>query len=242
MRRDCDHFARPISDAARIVRAMLPRHSFQLEELVQIGWEKTLRYLPDDTSTTLVFVAAKHAMMNAHDRWRQRSRARDASGRQVRRGGDAPQVAEWHHWMSQVPPPPIELLIDVKRALEASRAKEIEAWVLTRWEESTFPEAAEALRCDRHTVMRRARRVDDRITPVAGDQVTRRGRVLTHSPKHDERRRRYAELRALGMGSREAARAATTLNKYSIAIRRFGVASPELRPLAKCGSTRAEAT
>lgn len=162
-----EDFARPISDAARIVRAMIPRHSLDLEDLVQVGWEKTLRYLAgqESVSPTLVFVAAKLAMLNAHEQWMQKAWIRNASGNRVRRG-EAPALTEWQEWQRAHPTPPIEALIDVYRALLRARDEDRSAWQ-ARWAGYTVREAGEAQQCRAQTIVARSERVDSRLRRLA---------------------------------------------------------------------------
>lgn len=161
-----ESYARPISDAARIVRSVLPKHAFDLDELVQIGWEKVLRYKPDPASPTLVFVAAKLAMLNAYDRWIRREWRRNASGNRERIG-PAPRVEEYQEWQRSEPAPPIEALIDIYRALLRMRDEEREAWTATQLDQWTLREAGQNLGCQPHTVLDRARRANERLMRVA---------------------------------------------------------------------------
>lgn len=161
-----EQYARPITDAARIVRSMLPKHSFDLDELVQIGWEKVLRYPPESGSRTLVFVAAKLAMLNAHNQWIRREWRPNASGNRERTG-PAPRLEEFQEWQRCSPTPPIESLIDLRRALSRMRDEEREAWVATQTEGWTLREAGQALACQPHTVLARTRRANERLRRVA---------------------------------------------------------------------------
>jgi DNA-directed RNA polymerase specialized sigma24 family protein len=164
-----DQWAEPISDAARIVRATIPRHSLDLEDLVQIGWEATLRYLSPGSGTVsrvLVFVAAKAAMLTASAKWLHKAWKPNASGNRVRSGPE-PEASEWQEWLRAEPTPPIEFMIDVRRALARAREQERDAWLSTRWEGFTLAEAGQAQRCKPFTVLERARRVDARLTRVA---------------------------------------------------------------------------
>lgn len=158
-------WAQPISDAARIVRANIPRHSLDLEDLVQIGWEATQRYLggKDNVSRVLVFVAAKSAMLTASARWIGKAWGRNASGNRVRNGAPA-DVSEWQDWLRVEPMPPIEFMIDVRRALERAREQDRAAWLSTRWDGQTVREAGSEQGCTPHTIIVRARRVDERLS------------------------------------------------------------------------------
>lgn len=217
-----ENWAATISDAARIVRASIPRHVMDLDELVQIGWEKIARYLSDATSAdrTLVFITARNAMWEAVNRWRQRGYTKNASGNRVRRG-PVPELTGWHDWMTHQPTPPIEMMIDVKRALERCAPEESSAWTLTRWQERSVDDAAAELQCRPATVIARARRADARVTMLAGGERTaRHGRTPVRSRKRDEWRRRYRELRSLGVAPAHANRAANSVHGYATALRK----------------------
>lgn len=215
-----EQWAQPISDAARIVRATTPRHSLDLEDLVQIGWEATLRYLsPGSVSRVLVFVAAKSAMLTASAKWLHKAWSRNGSGNRVR-GGPAPRLEGYHHWMQVEPTPPMELFIDLRRAFERLRAEERGAWAATRWRGETVADAGTLLGCRPATVIARARIADKRLILAAGGKsAARAGRTPVHSRKRDQFRARYRELRALGVEPAKANRAAHAQHAYATLLR-----------------------
>lgn len=122
-------FAKPISDAARHVRARLPRsNTIELADLVQIGWERVTRYLRGASSahTTLVFVCAKQGMFDEAARWAGNAWAPDAAGK-ARRIGEAPAFTGEHEWHSCTRLD-VDLLIDIKRALLSMPLREAASW------------------------------------------------------------------------------------------------------------------
>lgn len=122
-------FAKPITDAARHVRARLPRsNTIELADLVQVGWERVTRYLSGAAvaSTTLVFVCAKQGMVEEAARWASNAWAPDSSGK-PRRTGKAPAftgVHEWHRTTTL----DVDLLIDIKRTLLSMPLREAASW------------------------------------------------------------------------------------------------------------------
>lgn len=124
-----DDYMRPITDAARIVKASLPsHHGLELADLVQIGTERILRHLTGNEPGWLAFVCAKQGMIYEVARWR--------AGRQARRL--APMFVEYDDaWDSSVwrrsSALDLELLIDLKRALLSMQLREAVSWYSHHW-------------------------------------------------------------------------------------------------------------
>lgn len=126
-------WAAAISDAARIVFARFRvRAHFDLElsDLVQIGWERVLRYMSPDASRVLVFVCAKQGMMRE-----AKTCGAMAGNRKLQHGRpdavpfDDEDGGSLTFWRRATPPLPIEEMIDAKRALLALPLPEAYSWM-----------------------------------------------------------------------------------------------------------------
>jgi hypothetical protein len=228
--------ARAIADAARIVRARNRR--CELDELVQVGWERVLRYLGrDNVSPTLAFVCAKQGMIEAT----RLAAGRDRHGR-TRRFADPVfvpvdedrDVAVWDQWRRHALP--IEEMIDAKRALLGMQLREAVAWYSHHWTgdelgrltnefgvtegrirqycASARAKLAAAWAGDGfETEAERERRLDLERAEREMRRATAYQRML------DERRARRADLLARGMPRARATRAAQSVTRYAAAIR-----------------------
>ncbi len=239
-----DDYMRPISDAARIVKASLPiGHGFELLDLVSIGVERLLTYLPNGANPGLVFICAKQGMQYEARRWR----GKEPHGH-ARKSPD-PVFCEYRDdWDSNVwrraHAPELETLIDLKRALLAMQLREAVSWYSHHWlcEELDHLEselgvsdgrirqycaaALEKLRAAWRgdgfdTEAQRATREAARI--AARDQR----RALANAAMLTERRRRRHELRSLGLGSDAATRAAGSQHRYATALRQLTAEAAE---------------
>jgi hypothetical protein len=129
-----EDYMHPITDAARIIKASLPPgHGLELSDLVNIGVERVLRYMSgsEGASSVLVFVCAKQGMQHESRRWS----GKDRHGRvgDKARKSKAPEFDEYEEWRHCVPTPPIEMMIDLKRALLALPLRESVSWYSQRW-------------------------------------------------------------------------------------------------------------
>lgn len=131
-----EDWMRPITDAARIVKASLPKgHGLELADLVSIGAERVLRYLGEaPSSAVLVFVCARQGMESEARRWSARG---THAGRRVKARlefcdyDEARDVAYWDQWRRYTLP--VETMIDMKRALLAMQLREAVSWYSHHW-------------------------------------------------------------------------------------------------------------
>jgi hypothetical protein len=227
-----------ISDAARIVRSKLPPgHGLELADLVSIGVERILKY--GAASPVLAFVCAKQGMIYEAQRWR--------AGRQARRMTPI-QVEYDDDWDSSVwrrsSTLDVELLIDLKRALLGMQLREAVAWYSHHWLgeelgqlESELGVTGARIRqyiADAREKLKAAWRgasfetEDDRAarerTRVAARDVHR---AAANQLMLTERRRRYAELRALGLSDAQSTRAAGCKARYLTTVRQLTAQAAE---------------
>jgi len=241
-----DDFARPISDAARIVRSGLPSsNTIELCDLVQAGWLHATRYLQgaESVSRTLVFVSVKHAMHQSALEWGQHAWA-DAGGKRSKRGyaqrrryGDPPQLTGFHEWHRCVPTPDLEMLIDVKRTLLSMPLREAVAWYSQRQLEEPAHKLAPEFGVSKGRVVQLAEMANDKLREaVDPEREMRPSNTIILSDwkaKHrHERRQRYGELRRLGASVKMATRGAKSAKLYSDAVR---ILQHGPAPIAKCG-------
>jgi|GEM_PF-5261060 len=228
-----DDFARPISDAARIVRRGLPSsNTIELCDLVQAGWLHATRYLQgaESASRLLVFVSVKHAMHAAALEWGQNAWA-DSSGKRSplgyarrRRLGDPPQLTGLHEWHRIVPTPDLALLIDIKRALLSMPLREAVAWYSQRQLDEPSHKLAPEFGVTRTRVVQLAAAANDKLRQVVDpDGEMRPSNTIILSDwkakhRHD-RRQRYGELRRLGASVKMATRGAKSPKLFSNAVR-----------------------
>jgi hypothetical protein len=231
--------SRAISDAARMVRAR-NRHC-ELDELVQVGWERVLRYLGrEHVSPTLAFVCAKQGMIEAT----RLDAGRDRHGR-ARRFADPVfvvvdehrDIAVWDQWRRHALP--IEEMIDAKRALLGMQLREAVAWYSHHWlgdelgrltGEFGVTEGRIRQYCASARAKLAAAWAGDGFE-TQGDREQRLGRERTERTLRRatayrrmlaERRARRADLVARGVRRSEAARAAQSVTRYAAAIRNAG--------------------
>lgn len=228
-----DDFARPISDAARIVRSGLPSsNTIELCDLVQAGWLHATRYLQgaESVSRTLVFVSVKHAMHQAALEWGQHAWV-DSGGKRSRRGyarrrryGDPPELTGLHEWHRCVPTPDLALLIDVKRTLLAMPLREAVAWYSQRQLDEPAHKLAPEFGVTHTRVVQLAAAANDKLRQVVDpDREVRPSNTIILSDwkakyRH-ERRQRYGELRRLGASVKMATRGSKSAKLFSDAVR-----------------------
>ena len=241
-----DDFARPISDAARIVRRTLPSsNSMELDDLVQAGWLHATRYLQgaESASRTLVFVAVKLAMREAARAWAQNSWV-DGPGKRSKKGyarrrryGEPPILTGFQEWHRCVPTPDLALFIDVKRALLSMPLREAVAWHSQHQLDTPAHKLAPEFGVSCTRVVQLAAAANSKLRQVVDpDGEMRLSNTIILSDwkeKHrHERRQRYGELRRLGASVKMATRGAASARKFSDAVR---ILQHGLAPLAKCG-------
>lgn len=222
-----EDFMQPITSAARVVRASLPpHHGLELADLVSIGAERVLLYLAraETTSSTLVFICAKQGMLYEARRWV----GRDPHGR-ARKMPD-PKFEEFDHvleWRRSHPAPPMELLIDCKRALLSVRLREAAAWYSSNWLGETHEHleaelgvSAGRVRQYAATATAALRAVADATPRANTSQTTRVLRRRTGA------RERYNELRRLGATSQQA-RSNLTPTRFAGMVRQLTAEAAE---------------
>lgn len=241
-----EHFMRPITDAARYVRARLPRgHAFDLHDLVGIGYEHVARYVDPGTHPTVAFICAKQGMLYAARKWqgrnphgRKRKTIPDPSFRAFDEEYDV-----WDVWRRSSTLD-IESLIDAKRALLGMRLQEAVSWYSHHWlgEEldhledelgvsggrirQYIAEAREKLKAAWRGVAfetEEDRAARERARVAARDV----SRAAANAKMLAERRRRYAELRGLGLGKSEATRCAGSKARYLTRARQLTAQAAE---------------
>jgi hypothetical protein len=229
--------ARAVSDAARIIRAG-NRCGPELDELVQVGWERVLRYLGrEHLSPTLAFVCAKQGMLAEV----RRSAGRDQLGRRRRFPDpvfvavDERDVAVWDQWRRQALP--LEEMIDAKRALLGMQMREAVAWYSHHWLGEELGHLTSELgvtegRIRQYCAAARAKLAatwaGDGFEIVAERDARRERerterderRALARARMLAERSTRYADLRARGASGADAARACQTATRYAAAVTR----------------------
>jgi hypothetical protein len=246
MRMNVDDFARPISDAARIVRSGLPSsNTIELCDLVQAGWLHAVRYLQgaESASRTLIFVSVKHAMHQAALDWGQHAWA-TTSGKRSARGharrrriGDPPKLTGLHEWHRCVPTPDLALMIDIKRTLLSMPLREAVSWYSQRQLDEPSHKLAPEFGVTHTRVVQLAAAANDKLRQVIDpDREMRPSNTIILSDwkakyRH-ERNQRYGELRRLGASVKTAQRGAKSVRLYADAMR---VLHTELKPLRKCG-------
>lgn len=216
-----DVFAKPISDAARIVRRQLPAsNSLELADLVQIGWERVARYLGDaPVSTVLVFVCAKQGMLEEARHWAGCQHAKDGHGH-PRRIGAAPRLEGYQEWFSFTPAPPIELLIDVYRTLLAMPLRESASWYSRHVLDEPVGTLAPEFGVSRGRICQYEMAARDKLREVVLSGEERREsqtRILGTAKLQREQveRQRYRELRDMGATRRQAMRGCKSPNCFA---------------------------
>lgn len=230
---------RPISDAARIVRATLPPgHGFELSDLVSIGVERVLTYLrgTPGAQPALVFVCAKQGMLYESRRWIGKD-PHALQGEKKRKSPD-PILTGHHEWMGTVPTPPIAEMIDMKRALLSMQLREAVAWYSHHWLCEELDHLETELGVSEGRIRQYCRTARDKLAAAwkgdgfeSEDQKRARKasaeaeaearRRAAHAEMLSERRSRYADLRQLGVSGAEAAKAASTRARYATLCQKF---------------------
>ncbi len=234
-----EDYMRPISDAARIVKASLPSgHGFELSDLVSIGAERVLRYVAGTpgASPVLAFICAKHGMQYEARRWSGKD-PHGAKGEKARKSPD-PILTGYHEWAHVTPTPPYEVMIDTKRALLSMQLREAVSWYSHHWlmedldhleNELGVSEGRIRQYCASAREKLRAAWIgewfeteEQKATREASRVATRdQSRARANEAMLAERRRRRRELRALGLGSGAATRAAGSQHRYATALRQL---------------------
>jgi hypothetical protein len=245
-------FAKPISDAARRVRSRLPRsNTIEIEDLVQVGWERVTRYLAGHdgpVSEVLVFITARQGMLEEAARWGGNAWQPDQRGKS-RRIGPPPRLTGYHEWMRSVPCPDIELWIDIKRTLLAMPLREAASWYSRHVLDEPVGKLAPEFGVGRGRVCQYEIAARARLREVAsGGEPIRQSsaRIFgTARLRLDQVvRQRYAELRQLGASTKQATRGAKSPNCYASAVRQLQATPADqfthlrrrgMRPIAKCG-------
>ncbi len=243
-----DHM-KAITDAARYVRARLPRgHGLELADLVSVGAEHVLRYLSgsDTASHVLVFISARQAMVMAARRWSGRcihGTKRKTFADPVFCGFDeARDVGHWDQWLRYTLP--LEEMIDTKRALLAMQLREAVAWYSHHWlcEELTHLEAELGVshgRIRQYCAAARAKlaaawqgerfdtedeiRERRRLELVARDER----RAVANARMLAERKARYAELKRLGADHKLAQWGGVAKSRYLVTVRQLTAEAAE---------------
>ena len=211
----------------------------ELNELVQVGWERVLRYLGrETTNAVLAFVCAKQGML-AETRL---AAGRDRNGRARRRGDpvfveldENRDVAVWDQWRRFSLP--VEEMIDAKRALLGMQMREAVAWYSHHWLGAELGELTGELgvtegRIRQYCASARAKLAaawagDAVETEAEREQRERRERnerdaqrAAANERMLAERRRRRADLRSRGFSGADLSRAAQSYTRYAEALRR----------------------
>ena len=110
-------YLRAISDAARYVRRRLPSsNTIELQDLVQVGCERVLRYVREGMPPVVAFICARDGMVEESRRWAQNAwaptRGKPIGGKYAksRRIGEAPVLTGLHEWYRATPAPDMALL------------------------------------------------------------------------------------------------------------------------------------
>lgn len=235
--------ARAITDAARIVRAGNQRSALELDELVQVGWERVLRYLGrENVSPTLAFVCAKQGMLAAvrvaagRDRFGRTRRCGDPVFVALDEGREGRDVAVWDQWRRHALP--VEEMIDAKRALLGMQLREAMAWYSHHWLGEELGHLTGELGVTEGRIRQLCASARAKLAAVwAGDgfetETERQARLERDQQERAERREaarqhmlaerraRWADLRARGLRGAEARRAAQSATRYAEAVRRL---------------------
>lgn len=212
--------ARAVSDAARIVHARNRRAGLDLHDLVQIGWERVLRYLGRDTTNhVLAFVCAKGGMILHLKRDRKR-------GLGFRLGSAArsidPKFASiedrdlgyWDQWTRQSLP--VEEMIDAKRALLSMPLREAVAWHSHHWLGHEYTHLEDEFGVSGGRIRQLA---------AAGNAKMRATIDVPHVPtksrRYQEERERYADLRARGATRSQASNGCKGPHAYAALVRQL---------------------
>ena len=212
-------YLRAISDAARYVRNRLPRsNSIELQDLVQVGHEKVLRYVRDGQQPVVAFICARDAMFQEARWWRGGSRdartpAPDLSTSPVHR---------WHRHTEL----DVEFLIDLKREIFRLPLHHAAAWYSRHVLDEPVGTIAAGLGVSRGSVClyEIAARKRLREAVEAGEPLRQSGKRILGTPAlraNAVQRERYAELRRLGASRHAALRGAKSPTCFSSALRRL---------------------
>jgi hypothetical protein len=237
-------YLRAISDAARIVRRRLPpSNSIELQDLVQVGCERVLRYVREGMPPVFAFICARDGMMEESCRWAQKAWVtvpgklhRGKYAKRVRRG-DPPILTGLHEWHRSIPAPDMALLIDIKRTLLTMPLREAVAWHSQHQLDKPAHQLAPEFGVTPTRVVQLAAAANLRLRNVVdpeGEMRPSNTIILSNwkeKHRHDTRQR-YSELRRLGASVKMATRGAKSANLYADTVR---ILQTELRPLAKCG-------
>ena len=224
-----DHMV-TISEAARYVRARLPRSNpIDLQDLVQVGAERVLRYMGsrEGEMKTLVFICAKAGMLDEAYRHRSIVRPRDRKTKVV----DDPASYPIHRWARHTEYD-IEFMLDLKRELLRMPLRQAASWysrhVLDEPVGTLGPEFGVsrgmvclyeiAARKRLRAVMEAGEAMRDSAARIYGTATLRRGQV---------ERQRYAELRRQGASVQHATRGAKSTHCYAQALRQLTAEATE---------------
>lgn len=237
-------YLRAISDAARYVRSRLPSsNTIELQDLVQVGCERVLRYVREGLPPVVAFICARDGMVEESRRWAQNawapSRGKLIRGKyaKMRRIGDAPRLTGFHEWHRCIPAPDMALLIDIKRTLLSLPLREAVAWHSQHQLDRPAHELAPEFGVSHMRIVQLARAANDKLRTVVdpdGEMRPSNTIVLATARQryNHETQRRYRELRDLGASRKMALRGAKSPRLFADATR---ILQAGPRPLAKCG-------
>lgn len=219
-------YARPITDAARLVHARLSRKvTLELADLVQVGWERVSRYLADGTASPIVvFICARDGMFDEVRRWQELPA--DARTLRAWRAAGGDEIGDTFGWPRYTPALDIELLIDVKRALLDMKLREAASWysrhVLDEPVGKLGPEFGVGRgRICQYEISARARLREVVLDGEPHRPSTARIMGTAKLKRSIEERTRYAELRKLGATVKQATRGAKSPNCFASMLRQL---------------------
>lgn len=210
-------YLRAVSDAARYVRNRLPRgNTIELQDLVQVGHERVLRYVREGSPPVVVFICAKQGMLDEARSWG--NRPRDSRTK----ASDDPATYPVHRWPRHTEPD-IEFLLDLKRELFRMPLHHAAAWYSRHVLDEPVGTIGDGLGVSRGSVclyeMAARKRLRDAVE--AGEPLRRsETRILGTAAlrRNAVERERYAELRRLGATVRAATNGAKSVKCYSRAL------------------------
>jgi hypothetical protein len=227
-----------ITSAARIVKSAHRSHPFEVADLVSIGAERVIRYLSgsEGAAGALVFVCAKQGMLYELRRWQGRD-PHGLQGEKRRKSAD-PVLTGYHEWMGLVPTPPYETLIDLKRALLAMQLREAVSWYSHHWLCEELDHLENELGVSEGRIRQYCAAAKEKLQAAwrgerfetadeasarkdAETQETVRRRSAANERMLTERKTRYAELRAMGADSKQAAWGGAAKSRYRIIANRL---------------------
>lgn len=239
-------YLRAISDAARYVRRRLPSsNTIELQDLVQVGCERVLRYVREGLPPVVAFICARDGMVEESRRWAQKTWVAAEGRKKLHlgkyaprvRSGPAPRLTGLHEWHRCVPAPDMALLIDIKRTLLTLPLREAVAWHAQHQLDKPAHELAPEFGVSPTRVVQLAAAANGKLrAAVDPDGEMRPSNTIILSTWKEkyrhERRQRYQELRDLGASVKMATRGAKSTRLFADTVR---ILQAGPRPIAKCG-------